>query len=83
MNPWAESHANRAIAVHGFQTLANLVIPLDLTRIIAFDAVREWECSIRVETRCGVPEMGRNGDAAASREKTGPVPEQQQRVCGL
>jgi hypothetical protein len=31
-----------------FQTLADSVIPLDLTKIIAFDAVRERELSTRV-----------------------------------
>lgn len=48
-DPWAETHANQAIRRHGFQTLANPVIPLDLTGIIAFDALCEWACSTRVD----------------------------------
>jgi hypothetical protein len=38
-----------AIPAHGFQTLADPVISLDLSGIIAFDAIREWVGGIRVK----------------------------------
>jgi carbon starvation protein CstA len=43
--------AIQAFAAIGFQTLSVSVIFLDLTEIIAFDAVREWEAARRL--RCG------------------------------
>jgi general L-amino acid transport system substrate-binding protein len=55
----ARLSAIQAFAAIGFQTLSVSVIFLDLTEIIAFDAVREWEAARRL--RCGVPGMGRNG----------------------
>jgi general L-amino acid transport system substrate-binding protein len=45
--------AIRAFPAIGFQTLWDSVISLDLTGIIAFDAVREWEAARRL--RCGDP----------------------------
>jgi general L-amino acid transport system substrate-binding protein len=40
--------AIQAFAAIGFQTRSDLVISLDLTGIIAFDAVREWEAVRRL-----------------------------------
>jgi len=40
-----------------FQTFPDLVISLDLTKIIAFDAFRELPAH---PTRCRVPEVGRH-----------------------
>ncbi|RVB53198.1 amino acid ABC transporter substrate-binding protein, partial [Mesorhizobium sp. M7A.F.Ca.CA.004.06.1.1] len=47
---------NRAFAAIGFQTLWVSVISLDLTGIIAFDDICEWEAARRL--RCGVSGMG-------------------------
>jgi len=44
-----------------FQTQWDSVISLDLTGIIAFDAVCEWEAARRL--RCGVPGMAGKGAA--------------------
>ena len=57
-----------AICGIGFQTLSNSVISLDLTRIIAFDAIREWEAATH-RLRCGVPEMGRNCELRSQGKK--------------
>ncbi|MEO5760567.1 MAG: hypothetical protein ABIQ51_27345, partial [Mesorhizobium sp.] len=46
----ARLSAIQAIAPIGFQTASDSVISLDLTGIIAFDAVREWEAARRL--RC-------------------------------
>jgi general L-amino acid transport system substrate-binding protein len=43
----ARLSAIQAFAATGFQTLSDSVISLDLTGIIAFDAVREWEAARR------------------------------------
>jgi general L-amino acid transport system substrate-binding protein len=40
--------AIQAFQAIGFQTLSVSVISLDLTGIIAFDAVREWEAARRL-----------------------------------
>ncbi|RVB71894.1 MULTISPECIES: hypothetical protein [unclassified Mesorhizobium] len=66
-NIQARLSAIRAFAANGFQTLSVSVIFLDLTGIIAFDAVREWEAARRL--RCGVPGMGRNGKLHSHRKK--------------
>jgi len=70
--------------VHGFQIACLPVIVLDLTDIIAFDAVRDCDCCERIlcdaafRKWAGMPTLLPHG------KKTGQVPEQQQkRVCGL
>jgi general L-amino acid transport system substrate-binding protein len=55
----ARLSAIQAFQAIGFRTLSVSVIFLDLTEIIAFDAVREWEAARRL--RCEVPGMGWNG----------------------
>jgi general L-amino acid transport system substrate-binding protein len=71
----AALYAIQAFAAIGFQTHSNSVISLDLTGIIAFDAVREWEAARRL--RCGVPVVGRNGSCIHAREKIQVLPEKQ------
>jgi hypothetical protein len=55
-------------AGHGFQTVSDLVIPLDLTGNIAFDAFREVGARHTRRKRCGVPGMGWYDVLRASRE---------------
>jgi general L-amino acid transport system substrate-binding protein len=52
-----------------FQTPAVPVIFLDLTGIIAFDALREWEAGASAAMR--VPEMGGNGRCVHAGKKSG------------
>ncbi|TGQ66598.1 MAG: hypothetical protein E5V49_05065 [Mesorhizobium sp.] len=59
--------AIRAIAAIDFQTHPNSVISLDLTGIIAFDAVREWEAARRFAMRGSG--NGPGWEAAFTREK--------------
>ncbi|UVK44716.1 hypothetical protein BPNPMPFG_000168 [Mesorhizobium sp. AR07] len=61
--------AIQAFAGAGFQTLSNSVIFLDLTGIIAFDAICEWEAARRL--RCGVPGMGRDGSCVHTGKRSG------------
>jgi general L-amino acid transport system substrate-binding protein len=63
----ARLSAIRAFQAIDFQTRSDSVIFLDLTRIIAFDAVREWEAARRL--RCGIPGNGLELGAAFTREK--------------
>ncbi|CAN7506117.1 hypothetical protein LJR234_003685 [Mesorhizobium amorphae] len=63
----AALYAIQAFSAIDFQTHSDSVISLDLTGIIAFDAVREWEAARRL--RCGVPVVGRNGSCIHAREK--------------
>ncbi|SJM34392.1 hypothetical protein BQ8482_420042 [Mesorhizobium delmotii] len=62
----ARLSAIQAFAAIGFRTLSVSVIFLDLTEIIAFDAVREWEAARRL--RCGFREWAGTG-AAFTRKK--------------
>jgi general L-amino acid transport system substrate-binding protein len=67
----------QAFAAIGFQTLSVSVISLDLTRIIAFDDICEWEAARRL--RCGVPGMGRNGTAFTREKKDQGLPENREK----
>ncbi|MER8727362.1 hypothetical protein [Mesorhizobium sp. M1027] len=76
----ARLSAIQAFQAVGFQSLSDLVISLDLTGIIAFDVVREWEAARRL--RCAIPVMGRDYIAAFTREKVRFAWKKQKRVCG-
>ena len=65
----ARLSAIRAFQAIDFQTRSDSVIFLDLTRIIAFDAVREWEAARRL--RCGIPGMGWNGSCVHTGKRSG------------
>ncbi|MFD1988003.1 hypothetical protein ACFSOZ_36905 [Mesorhizobium newzealandense] len=61
--------AIQAFAAVGFQTLWNSVIFLDLTGIIAFDAIREWEAARRL--RCGFSGYGPEWELRSRGKRSG------------
>jgi hypothetical protein len=65
-----------------FQTLADSVIPLDLTKIIAFDAVRERERSGNAAGGATFRKWAETAMLLSHEKKQGFDPEQQKRVSG-
>jgi hypothetical protein len=73
----ARLSVNQAFTAIGFQTLSVSVISLDLTGIIAFDDICEWEAARRL--RCGGSGNGPEWELRSHGKKIGVCPEKQRK----